>query len=108
MNTFFIIFGMILLFVLGVSLFCWGCFDAEYEKLSIKSFILLSVGIAMLALWCILLKKLSDDNHELYEETHPTEIFTSVPPQIDTIITIKNGIPDTTYTYVFKKKYITQ
>lgn len=49
-------------------------------------------------------KRESDSNHKLYEETHPTEIVTSLPPQIDTTIIIKNGVSDTTYTYVFQKQ----
>ena len=38
------------------------------------------------------------------EAKQPKTIETTHPPQIDTIITIKNHIPDTTYVYTFIKK----
>ena len=63
-------------------------------------------GMITFALWIISLKTLSDHKHKLYEETHPTEIVTSVPPQIDTTIITKKGVSDTTYTYIFQKQFI--
>lgn len=108
MTNVLIIIGLILLFICGVILSSYGMISINYDGFSIKNVSSLLIGVLILASFIHLLKGLSDSNHKLYEETHPTEIFTSVPPQIDTIITIKNGIPDTTYTYVFKKKYITQ
>lgn len=103
-----IVIGLILLFICGVIFSSYGMISINYDGHSIKNVSLLLIGVLMLASWIYLLKGLSDHNHKLYEETHPTEIVTSHLPQIDTIITIKNGIPDTTYTYIFKKKYITQ
>lgn len=38
------------------------------------------------------------------EEQKPKEIRTKQPPQIDTIIEIRNSIPDTTYVYIFYKE----
>ena len=38
------------------------------------------------------------------DEKQPKEIRTEQPPQIDTIIEIRSGIPDTTYVYIFHKE----
>lgn len=100
------IIGLILLFISGILLTSYGIISIDCDGSSIKNVVLLLIGIIMLALWIHLLKRESDHNHKLYEETHPTEIVTSVPPQIDTTITIKNGVSDTTYTYVFQNKFI--
>jgi len=41
----------------------------------------------------------------MYEdEQKPKEIRTEQPPQIDTIIEIRNSVPDTTYVYIFYKE----
>lgn len=96
--------GLIPLFCGGVALTASGIIDIDYSGFSIKNGLMLFIGIGMLCLWIFLLKKESDSNHKLYEETHPTEIVTSLPPQIDTTIIIKNGVSDTTYTYVFQKQ----
>ena len=98
--------GLILLFICGVILSSYGLISISYEGSSIKNVALLLIGVIMLALWIHLLKRASDSNHKLYEETHPTEIVTSVPPQIDTTIIIKSGISDTTYTYIFQNQFI--
>lgn len=95
---------LVLLFVLGVLTFCLGWIDADYRGFSFKNVLALVCGIVMLGLWIFLTKRVSERNHEIYEETHPTEIVTSIPPQIDTTITIRNGGDvDTAYTYIFKK-----
>ena len=100
------IIGLILLFISGILLTSYGIISIDCDGSSIKNVVLLLIGIIMLALWIYLLKRESDSNHKLYEETHPTEIVTSVPPQIDTTITIKSGISDTTYTYIFQNQFI--
>ena len=38
------------------------------------------------------------------EDKQPKAIETTHPPKIDTIITIKNHVPDTTYVYTFIEK----
>jgi hypothetical protein len=38
------------------------------------------------------------------ESKQPKTIETTHPPQIDTVITIKNNVSDTTYVYTFIKK----
>lgn len=106
MANVFIVIGLALLFICGVLLSSYGIISINYEGPSIKNVVLLLIGVIMLALWIHLLKRASDHNHKLYEETHPTEIVTSVPPQIDTTITIKSGISDTTYTYIFQNQFI--
>lgn len=95
---------LILLFIFGIIAFDFGWIDADACGLSFKNGLALVCGIAMLGLWIFLIKRISDRNHEIYEKTHPTEIVTSIPPQIDTTITIRSGGDvDTAYTYIFKK-----
>lgn len=106
MINFFIVIGLILLCFCGVILISYGAISIDSDGPSIKNVALLLTGVVMLGLWIYLLKRESDHNHKLYEETHTTEIVTSVPPQIDTIIIIKNGIADTTYTYIFQNQFI--
>lgn len=55
------------------------------------------MGILVFACFCIV--KSSNYYHEI--ENPKTEITTSIPAQIDTIITIRNSIPDTAYIYKF-------
>lgn len=93
-----------LLFVSGIIVFCYGWIDADACGLSFKNGLALVCGIIMLGLGIFLIKRVSEHNHEIYEKTHPTEIVTSIPPQIDTTITIRSGGDiDTAYTYIFKK-----
>lgn len=101
-----IVIGLILLFLCGVLLTSYGVISIDCDGPSIKNVALLLIGMIMLGLWIHILKRESDSNHKLYEETHPTEIVTSVPPQIDTTITIKGGVSDTTYTYIFQNQFI--
>ena len=99
-----IVIGLILLFCGSVAITSYGVISLDFDGPSIKYVALLLIGVIMLGLWIHLLKRESDYNHKLYEETHPTEIVTSVPPQIDTTIIIKNDVSDTTYTYIFQKQ----
>lgn len=108
MTNFLIVIGMILLFVGGVALTSYGVISIDCDGPSTKNVALLLIGVIMLGLWIYLLKRESDSNHKLYEETHPTEIITSVPPQVDTNIIIKSGVSDTTYTYIFNRQFIMQ
>ena len=106
MTNVLIVIGLILLFICGVILTSYELIVIGSDGFSIKNVALLLIGVIMLALWVYLLKRESNFNHKLYEETHPVEIITSIPPQIDTTIIIKNGISDTTYTYIFQKQFI--
>jgi len=95
---------LVLLYILGFSVFCYGWIDADVCGFSFKNVLILVCGIAMLGLWIFLIKRINEHSHEVYEKTHPIEIVTSIPPQIDTTITIRSGRDmDTTYTYIFKK-----
>lgn len=106
MSNILIFIGLVLLFICGVLLTTYGVISLDCDGPSIKNVASLLIGVIMLGLWIHLLKRESDYNHKLYEETHPTEIVTSVPPQIDTTIIIKSGISDTTYTYIFQNQFI--
>ncbi len=100
MSDILIFIGLVLLFCGGVVLTVWGIIDIDCDGFSIKNGLILFIGIVMLCLLFFLLKKESD----FFEETHPIEIVTSLLPQVDTTIIIKNGVSDTTYTYVFQKQ----
>lgn len=106
MTNVLIVIGMILLLGGGIVLTSYGVISIDYDGPSIKNVALLLIGVVMLGLWISILKRASDSNHKHYEETHSTEIITSVPPQIDTTIIIKNGVSDTTYTYIFQNQFI--
>lgn len=99
-----IVIGLIMLLLCGILLIFYGVISLDCDGPSIKNVSLLLIGLVMFGLCIYLLKRESDSNHKLYEETHSTEIVTSLPPQIDTTIIIKNGVSDTTYTYVFQKQ----
>lgn len=68
----------------------------------IKNIIMLLFGIGIAAFGMFSIIKASDYYHE--KESPKTEITTSVPAQIDTIITIRNSISDTTYIYKFNNE----
>lgn len=108
MSDILIFIGLILLFCGGVVLTTWGIINIDCDGPSIKNVSLVLIGLIMLALWLLLVKRTSDSNHKLFEETHPIETVTSLPPQVDTTITIKNGVSDTTYTYIFNRQFIMQ
>lgn len=52
---------------------------------------------AVVAISCIIFGMAQD-------EKKPIKVHTKQQPQIDTIIEIRNRIPDTTYVYIFTKK----
>lgn len=58
------------------------------------------IGMFVFGIFCMV--KASDYYHE--NSIPKTEITTSVPAQIDTTITIKNGVADTLYTYHLTKE----
>lgn len=99
-----IVIGLTMLLLCGILLVSYGVISLDCDGPSIKNVSLLLIGLVMFGLWIYLLKRERDSNHKLYEETHSTEIVTSLPPQIDTTIITKNGVSDTTYTYVFQKQ----
>lgn len=99
-----IVIGLILLFICGVGVLCWTVVDIDFYGFSVKNLLAVLAGAAMLILWVCAIKKRSESNHESYIKSHPVEIVTSTPARIDTTITIRNGVADTTYTYYLIKK----
>lgn len=91
--------GCIFFLCIGVGIASWGGMDIQNEGPDIKNVImfLVGIGIAVFGVFCI--TKASDYYHE--ESIPKTEITTSVPAQIDTIITTRNSVSDTTYVYKF-------
>ena len=99
-----IVIGLTLSLIGGSVLFALGTTDFIMDGPSIKNVLGLLGGIAILALFIYSLKGASERNHESYIKSHPVEIVTSTPARIDTTITIRNGVADTTYTYYLIKK----
>lgn len=99
-----IVIGLTLLFICGAALFSLGMTDAVMDGTSVKNVLGIFGGIAMLTLFVYSIKKVSERNHESYIKNHPVEIVTPTPARIDTTITIRNGVADTTYTYYLIKK----
>lgn len=71
----------------------------QEDGLNIKNIIMFLVGIGIVAFGAVSICKAGDYYHE--KESPKKEITTSVPAQIDTIITIRNSISDTSYIYKF-------
>ena len=99
-----IVIGLILLFICGIVVLCWGVIDIDCYGFSVKNLLAMPVGAAMLILWVCLINEKGMRDHESHIKNHPVEIVTSTPARIDTIITIRNGVADTTYTYYLIKK----
>lgn len=68
------------------------------------------IGLIMSIVWCVifalLIRKCAQDWAEAKnaEKEKVVKFETKSAPQIDTLISIKNGIADTTYVYNFKEK----
>lgn len=92
-------FGCLFFLCIGVGIASWAGVDMQIDGPDIKGIIMFifGVGLIIFSLFCI--AKASDYYHE--KSVPKTEITTSVPAQIDTIITIKNSVSDTTYIYKF-------
>lgn len=95
-------FGCIASLFIGVGLAIWAEMDMKDEGLDIKNIVILLVGIGVLIFGFFCIYKSSNYYHE--KESPKAEITTSIPAQIDTIITIRNSIPDTAYIYKFSPK----
>ena len=91
--------GCMLFLCIGIGIASWGGIDMQDEGPDIKNIIMLlvGIGIAIFGIFCIV--KASDYYRE--DSIPKTEITTSIPPKIDTIITIRNSVSDTTYIYKF-------
>lgn len=84
---------------IGIGIASWGGVDIQTEGPDIKNIIMFLVGIGIAVFGIFSIAKASEYYHE--ESIPKTEITTSAPAQIDTIITIKNSVSDTTYIYKF-------
>ena len=92
-------FGCLFFLCIGVGIVSWAAMDIQNDGPDIKSIIMLIFGIGMFVFGIFSIAKASEHYHE--ECVPKTEITTSVPPQIDTIITTRNSVSDTTYIYKF-------
>lgn len=84
--------GCITFLCIGVVLTSWAIVEMAEDSVDIKNIIMIIAGIAVtvFACYCVI---------ESATYCHKKEFTTSVPAQVDTIITIKNSVPDTLYTY---------
>jgi energy-converting hydrogenase Eha subunit G len=84
---------------IGTVIISWATIDMEDESPNIKNIIMIIFGIVVFAFggFCVV----KSGAYYKENESPKTEIVTSISPQIDTIITIKNSISDTTYVYKF-------
>ena len=91
--------GCMLFLCIGIGIASWGGIDMQEEGPDIKNIIMLLVGIGICIFGIFCIVKASDYYRE--DSIPKTEITTSIPPKIDTIITIRNSVSDTTYIYKF-------
>lgn len=99
-------FGCLFFLCIGVGIFSWAGIDIETEGPDIKSIIMFIFGIGVLVFGIFCIVKASTYYKE--SENPKTEITTSVPAQIDTIITTRNSVSDTTYIYKFNPSYVSK
>ena len=83
----------------GIAISSWGISDIQCEGPDIKNIIIVLVGIGITGFSFLSMAKAGEYYQE--KESPKTEIITTTPAQIDTIITIKNRVPDTTFVYNF-------
>lgn len=85
-------FGCVTFLCIGIVLVSWAITEMAEDSIDVKNIIMLIAGIAVVifGFYCIA---------ESSKYCHKKEFTTSVPAQVDTIITIRNSVPDTLYTY---------
>lgn len=91
--------GCVFFLCIGIGVASWGGIDIQTEGPDIKNIIMFLVGLGITIFGLFSMDKASDYYHEA--SIPKTEITTSVPAQIDTIITTRNCVSDTTYIYRF-------
>ena len=91
--------GCTALLLIGAVISSWAGADISDCGPDIKNIIMFLVGTGILTFGFFCIAKSINYYHE--KESPKTEITTSVPAQIDTIITIRNSVPDTAYIYKF-------
>ena len=84
---------------LGIGLGIWATIKMQEEDINIERIImfLIGIGVTIFGFFC------THETSIYYREKEgsKTEITTSISPQIDTIITIRNSVSDTSYIYKF-------
>lgn len=96
--------GCVVFLCIGIGIVSWAGMNMETEGLNIKSIVMLIFGIGVFVFGIFSIVKASGYYNE--RESPKTEIVTSIPPQIDTIITTRNNVSDTTYIYKFNPSTI--
>ena len=91
--------GCVFFLCIGIGIASWAGVDIQTDGPDIKSIIMFIFGIGVFVFGIFGIVKASEYYNE--RESPKTEIVTSIPPQIDTIVTIKNSVSDTTYIYKF-------
>lgn len=94
-----LIMGCIFILCIGAGLIALAVVDISENGPDIQSIIMSLVGIGIVAFGLFSTNKASEYYHE--KESLKPEITTSIPPQIDTIITTRNSVSDTAYIYKF-------
>lgn len=84
--------GCITFLCIGTAAASWAAVDMAEEGPDIKGIIMFIAGIAVIvfAMFCVV------ESSKYYNRT---DFTTHTPAQIDTTVTIKNGVADTLYTY---------
>lgn len=97
-----LVMGCMFIILLGIGIGIWATIKMQEEDINIERIImfLIGIGITIFGFFC---------THEasVYcreKESPKIEITTSIPAQIDTIITIRNSAHDTSYVYKFNPK----
>ena len=94
--------GCMFIICLGIGLGIWATIKMQEEDINIERIImfLIGIGVTIFGFFC------THETSIYYREKEgsKTEITTSISPQVDTIITIRNSIPDTSYIYKFSTK----
>ena len=90
-------FGCVTFLFIGTAAATLAVIDIVEEGPDIKNIIMFIAGIAVIVFACFCVAESS----KYYNKK---EFTTSTPAQIDTIITIKNGVADTLYTYHLTKE----
>ena len=99
MITLILIIGCTLFICIGIGFSAWAGAEMQVEGLDLNNIIMFLVGIGIIVFGLFCVDKAS--SHYKERESPKTEITTSIPPQIDTVITIRSGVSDTTYVYKF-------
>ncbi len=85
-------FGCLTFLCIGIAIAFWARNEMSEDSPGISNIIMLIAGVALMIFggYCVI------KSGEYYNKK---EFTTSVPAQIDTTVTIKNGVADTLYTY---------